>query len=156
MAIALAALLGLVLGCFLNLIIQRLPTTRPLFRRPHCVRCGQGLSWEDVPLVGFLVQRGRCRHCGQPIPQFFPLVELLTALVLAALVWRYGVTWRAGLYAFFSLALIVTLFLDWLRHEIYYIILLPGTVIALLSSLFPARGLGFTDSLTQGIESCLR
>jgi leader peptidase (prepilin peptidase)/N-methyltransferase len=101
-----------------------------------------------VPLVGFLAQRGRCRHCGQPIPKVFPLVELLTALSFVALVWRYGVTWLAGLYAFFSLALIVTLFLDWLRHEIYYIVLLPGTIIALLSSLLPARNLSFTNSLS--------
>lgn len=147
MAIALAALLGLVLGGLLNLVIQRLPTPQPFLRRLHCVHCGHVLSWEAVPLVGFLAQRGRCRYCGQPIPRFFPLVELLTALTFGALVWRHGVTWLAVLYAFFGLALIVTLFLDWLRHEIYYIVLLPTTVVALLSSLFPARGLGFTNSL---------
>lgn len=147
MTIALAALAGLLLGGVLNVIIQRLPTPQPFFRGLHCVRCGHALSWEAVPLVGFLVQRGRCRHCGQPIPKVFPLVELLTALSFAILVWRYGLTWLAGLYAFFSLALIITLFLDWLRHEIYYIILLPGTIVALLSSLFPVRGLGFTNSL---------
>jgi len=131
----------------LNVVIQRLPTTHSLFRRPRCARCQHDLGWEAVPLVGYLAQRGRCRHCGQAIPKVFPLVELLTALAWALLVWRYGVTWQAALYAFFSLALIVTLFLDWLRHEIYYIILLPGTTIALLSSLLPAAHLDFRDSL---------
>lgn len=147
MAIALAALLGLALGAGLNYIIRRLPTTRPLFRRPHCVRCGQPLTWEALPLVGFLLQRGRCRHCGQPIPKEFPLVELLTAAAFAALVWQHGVTWRAGLYAFFSLLLVITLFLDWLRHEIYYIILLPGTMVALFAPLLPFLGLDFRSSL---------
>jgi leader peptidase (prepilin peptidase)/N-methyltransferase len=146
-AIVLAGLLGLLSGTVLNIIIQRLPTGRPLFRRPHCVHCGQALSWEAVPLVGYLVQRGRCRHCGKSIPKVFPLVELLTAASLALLVWRYGVSWLTGLYAFFSLLLVITLFLDWLRHEIYYIVLLPGTAVALLSALIPARGLDFRSSL---------
>jgi len=146
-AIALAALLGVALGAGLNYIIRRLPTTRPLLRRPHCVRCGQGLTWEAIPLVGFLLQRGRCRHCGQPIPKEFPLVELLTAAAFAALVWQHGVTWRASLYAFFSLLLVITLFLDWLRHEIYYIILLPGTMVALFAPLLPFLGLDFRSSL---------
>jgi leader peptidase (prepilin peptidase)/N-methyltransferase len=156
-AIVLAGLLGLLLGGALNVVIQRLPGSRPLFRRPRCTRCGHDLSWEAVPLVGYLAQRGRCRHCGQPILKFFPLVELLTAAAFVVLAWRATAAWswqgaplppwRAVLYAFFVLALVVTLFLDWLRHEIYYIILLPGTAVALLASLVPALGLDFRSSL---------
>jgi leader peptidase (prepilin peptidase)/N-methyltransferase len=100
-----------------------------------------------LPLAGYLLQRGRCRHCQQPISKSFPLVEVVTAAALALLVWRHGVTWLAALYAFFVLVLVVTLFLDWLRHEIYYVILLPGTAVALLCSLVPGRGLDFRSSL---------
>lgn len=147
MEIVLAAAVGLVFGGVLNLVIQRLPTTRPLFRRPHCTHCGHPLSWEAIPLAGYLLQRGRCRHCQQPIQKSFPLVELLTAASFALLVWRYGPTWLTALYAFFVLVLVVTLFLDWLRHEIYYVVLLPGTAVALLGSLVPGLGLDFRSSL---------
>ncbi len=132
-----AGLVGLLVGAALNLVIQRLPRGRPLFRRPRCTRCSQPLSWEAVPLLGYLLQRGRCRHCGKPLPRFFPAVEALTAAALAALVLRHGLSWLALLYALFSVALVVTLFLDWLRHEIYYLVLLPTTALALLSPLLP-------------------
>ena len=147
MYVVLAGLVGLLLGGVLNLVIQRLPPGRPLFAWPHCTRCGHPLSWEALPLVGFLLQRGRCRYCGEPIRKEFPLVELLTAASFVVLIWRHGVSWLALLYAFFSLALIATLFLDWLRHEIYYIVLLPGTAVALFSSLIPGLGLDFRSSL---------
>jgi leader peptidase (prepilin peptidase)/N-methyltransferase len=146
-SILLAGLVGLFLGGALNVVIQRLPRARPLFSRPHCTRCGHSLAWEALPLVGYLVQRGRCRHCRKPIHKVFPLVELLTTASFAVLVWRHGVTWLTLLYAFFLLALIVTLFLDWLRHEIYYVVLLPGTAVALFSSLIPGLGLDFRSSL---------
>lgn len=132
-----AGLIGLLLGFFLNLIIRRMPRNRPLFGRPRCTRCGHPLSWETVPLLGFLWQRGRCRHCGKMLPRFFPAVEALTAGTLAALVLRHGLSWLALLYALFGAALIVTLFLDWLHHEIYYLVLLPTTALALLSPLLP-------------------
>ena len=147
MEIAVAALAGLILGGVLNLVIQRLPRGRPFFRRPHCTRCGQPLSWEALPLLGYLWQRGRCRHCARPIRKSFILVELLTAASLALIVWRHGVTWKAGLFAFFVLVLVITLFLDWLRHEIYYIVILPGTAVALLTALLPGLGPGFLSAL---------
>jgi leader peptidase (prepilin peptidase)/N-methyltransferase len=147
-AIALAGLLGLLLGGALNLLIQRLPRTRPLLGRPHCLRCGQPLSWEAIPLLGYLLQRGRCRHCHAPLALCCPAVEVLTAATWAALVWQHGVSWLALLYGLFSLALIVTLFLDWLRHEIYYLVLLPATALALLAPLLPIDPrLGFLSSL---------
>ncbi|MGB9724464.1 MAG: prepilin peptidase [Chloroflexia bacterium] len=136
--IALAAFLGLFLGTLLGVLIQRLPREDHLrlFRRPRCTRCGQPLGWELVPLLGYLLQRGRCRHCGKPIPVFFPLVELLTGTVFALLVWRHGPSGTAGLYAVFSLALILTLFLDWLHRDIYYLIIIPPAALALLSPLW--------------------
>jgi len=135
LTIVLAAVIGLVLGSALSVVIRRLPRGLGLFRRLRCTRCGHPLAWEAAPLAGYLVQRGRCRHCGRPIPAFFPLTELLTSAVLALLVWRHGATLLAGLYACFSLALILTLFVDWLHHDIYYLILLPTTALALIAPL---------------------
>jgi leader peptidase (prepilin peptidase)/N-methyltransferase len=129
----LGALVGLLCGGGLNLVIYRLPRSRPLFRRPRCTGCGRPLSWEAIPLAGYLLQRGRCRHCGERIPRSFPLVEGLTALVFGALAGRLGWTPLAALYGVFALALILTLFLDWLHRDIYYLILLPATALALLA-----------------------
>lgn len=129
------ASLGLFCGGLLGFIVYRLPRGRPLFARPHCSACRAPLSWEAIPLVGFLLQRGRCRRCGSPIPRFFPLVEGLTALTFGLIVGRLGWSGLAALYAAFALALILTLFLDWLHRDIYYIVLLPATALALLAPL---------------------
>jgi leader peptidase (prepilin peptidase)/N-methyltransferase len=134
MSIVLAVVVGLAVGTALNLLLYRIPREQRLLRRPHCVRCGHPLGWEALPLLGFLLQRGRCRHCQRAIPWFFPLVELLTALSFAILVWRHGLSALAALYAFFALILILTLFLDWQHRYIYYIIVLPATTVALLGS----------------------
>jgi leader peptidase (prepilin peptidase)/N-methyltransferase len=68
-------------GSFLGVLIRRLPADQPVvFSRSVCAHCGTRLAWLDlIPLVSFLISRGRCRHCGQPIGLFHPLVELATA-----------------------------------------------------------------------------
>lgn len=131
----LGALLGLFCGGLLGIVIYRLPRGRPLFVRPRCTACRAPLSWEALPLAGFLLQRGRCRRCGSPIPRFFPLVEGLTALTFGLIVGRLGWSGLAALYSVFALALILTLFLDWLHRDIYYIVLVPATALALLAPL---------------------
>jgi prepilin signal peptidase PulO-like enzyme (type II secretory pathway) len=135
--VALAAAIGLLCGGLANLIIYRLPRQQHLLRRPRCTRCEHPLGWEAIPLAGYLLQRGRCRHCDRALSPHFILVELLTTACFAVLAWRISIQtpWDAfmvGLYAFFSLALIVTLFIDWLHRDIYYIVLLPTIVIAVL------------------------
>lgn len=131
-----AALVGLVLGSALNVILYRFPRGLSMFRRLHCTQCGHPLTWEAFPLIGYLIQRGRGRHCRRPLPRYFPLVELLTAASFAVLVWRLHLGLLTGLYAWFSLTLILTLFLDWQHHYIYYIVLIPTTAVALLAHLF--------------------
>ena len=86
--IALAAVLGAVVGSFLNVVIHRVPLGR-VARGPgsHCPSCGTPLApYDNVPVVSWLVLRGRCRHCGAPISPRYPLVELLTAVAFAAVV----------------------------------------------------------------------
>ena len=76
-----AALLGACVGSFLNVVAWRLPREESLIQPgSHCPRCGTSLSWfENVPVLGWLLLRGRCRHCGAAISARYPLVELLTA-----------------------------------------------------------------------------
>lgn len=77
----LAALLGACVGSFLNVVAWRLPRQESLLRPgSHCPRCGTPLAWfENLPVLGWLALRGRCRHCGAGIAIRYPLVELFTA-----------------------------------------------------------------------------
>lgn len=79
--VPLATLLGACVGSFLNVVAWRLPRQESLlWPGSHCPRCGATLAWYDnIPLLGWLLLRGRCRHCQQPIAWRYPLVELLTA-----------------------------------------------------------------------------
>ena len=76
-----AAILGACIGSFLNVVAWRLPRQESVVLPPsHCPRCGTQLQWFDnVPVVGWLLLRGHCRHCGAPISPRYPLVELLSA-----------------------------------------------------------------------------
>lgn len=128
-----AAGLGLLVGSFLNVVILRLPRklewqwrreARDILEEPeiydppppgivvessHCPHCKHKLSWfENIPLISWLVLRGRCRHCKVPISPQYPLVELLTAVLVVASVWRFGFGWQgfgASLLSCFLVAL---------------------------------------------------
>ncbi len=77
----LAALFGACVGSFLNVVAWRLPREESIVLPPsHCPRCGSRLHWyENLPVLSWLLLRGRCGHCGAPISSRYPLVELLTA-----------------------------------------------------------------------------
>ena len=128
-----AAALGLLLGSFLNVVILRLPRrlewewkrdAREVLEEPeiydppppgivversHCPHCKTPLSWyENIPLFSWLALRGKCRHCKAPISPQYPLVELLTALLAVASVWRFGFGWQgfgASLFSCYLVAL---------------------------------------------------
>jgi leader peptidase (prepilin peptidase)/N-methyltransferase len=94
-------LVGLALGSFLNVCIDRLPAGQSLFTpRSQCPACGVLLATRDlVPVFSFLLLRGRCRHCSAPIPPRVLLVEAGTALSLFALWARWSASLVAGLLA---------------------------------------------------------
>ena len=79
--VPLVALLGACVGSFLNVVAWRLPRQESLlWPASHCPRCGTSLRWYDnLPIIGWLLLQGRCRHCRQPISRRYPLVELLSA-----------------------------------------------------------------------------
>lgn len=127
-----AAALGLVVGSFINVVILRLPRrmewqwkrdAREILEQPeiydppppgiavepsHCPHCKTRLRWyENIPLLSWLVQGGKCRHCGAGISLQYPLVELLTMLLTLACVWRFGFGWQgfgAMLFTWFLVA----------------------------------------------------
>ena len=108
-----AGVLGAVIGSFLNVCILRWPAEQSVVRPPsRCPRCGSGLAWYDnVPVFSWLVLRGRCRRCREPISIQYPLVELATALIWAGAAWRWGFTLetlRAALLGTLLLGILMT------------------------------------------------
>ncbi len=92
-----AGLLGLVLGSFLNVCILRWPKDESVVRPPsRCPGCGSGIAWYDnIPVVSWLLLRGKCRKCGERISIQYPLVELATGLLWAWMAWRHGASLEA-------------------------------------------------------------
>lgn len=112
--IVMAGLLGLVFGSFLNVCIVRwgAEPKQSVVRPPsRCPRCGAGLRpYENIPVVSWLLLRGRCRSCGLPISAMYPLVELATGAIWAFMAWRYGITLQAlGGAVFFTILLGIAL-----------------------------------------------
>jgi leader peptidase (prepilin peptidase)/N-methyltransferase len=129
--IVIVFLAGLLVGSLLNIIIIRLPREHNLLGWPRCTRTGEPLAWwQLVPLVGWLVQRGRARD-GRLLHWIYPLVELLTATVLALLYARYSFSPTFFYLAFVCAILIVTGAIDWLHRWIYTFVML-GSVLAVL------------------------
>lgn len=94
---AVAGVLGLVLGSFLNVCILRWPRDESVVRPPsRCPGCGSGIAWYDnIPVGSWVLLRGKCRKCGERISIQYPLVELATGLLWAWMAWRHGVTLEA-------------------------------------------------------------
>ena len=126
-----AGVFGLLIGSFLNVVILRLPvrldalwqqearevlgldtSTEPLppgivRERSHCPHCKHPLAAHDnIPLFSWLLLGGRCRYCRASISIQYPLVEALTALLSAIIVWKFGPTWAALAGLFFTWALV--------------------------------------------------
>ena len=144
----LAGLFGLMVGSFLNVCSLRWPQDESVVSPPsHCPRCGEAVRWYDnVPVVSWLVLRGRCRWCRGPISIQYPLVELATGLVWAGVFAAHGATWEAARGAVF----LTILFGVSLSDARFYIIpdefSLGGTAVGLTLSFLPG-GVGFLQSL---------
>lgn len=134
---ALAGVVGLLIGSFLNVVIYRLPKMlerqwaaecaeingQPtnggtpfnlVAPRSHCRSCGHQLRWfENIPVASYLALRGRCAACKAPISPRYPLVELVTAALFAACVWRWGATTAGLAWCGFSAALLALALIDW-------------------------------------------
>jgi leader peptidase (prepilin peptidase)/N-methyltransferase len=110
---------GLLVGSFLNVVIHRLPRGESIVRgRSMCPKCAAKIhAYDNVPLVSWLLLRGRCRACGWRIPARYPLVELLTGVSAAAAAWTSGLTLTAlWVFAFLAIMIAIT-FIDW-EHQI--------------------------------------
>lgn len=163
-----AGLLGLMVGSFLNVVIHRLPimmergwrrecrafleldaSDEPaeaynlVVPRSGCPHCGKLITAaENIPVVSYVLLRGRCSGCGAGISPRYPAVELLTALLSVAVAWRFGVTWQAAAALGLTWSLVALSFIDLDRQLLPDSITQPLLWIGLFLSLFPI----FADS----------
>ena len=143
--IVLAGVLGLIIGSFLNVVVWRLPRGESLSHPDSaCPHCGHPIRWWDnIPVVSWLVLRGRCRDCAGPIATRYPLVELGTGLAFAGVSWWLLTTWApATPFAAFVLTAVAFLYLaavsialgliDLDTHRLLDVIVLPSYVVGAL------------------------
>jgi leader peptidase (prepilin peptidase)/N-methyltransferase len=133
------ALLGLAVGSFLNVCIDRLPQNKSIAYPPsHCEACQHKLSAKDlIPVLSYLRLRGRCRYCQISIPRKLLWVELVTAVIFALLYWHYGLSPELGVMAFYACLFIVIFVIDLEHSLILNKVVYPTMVVALLLSLYP-------------------
>ena len=162
-AIALAGLLGLIVGSFLNVVILRLPTrlmhdwrqqSRELLElegddnslvppgivleRSHCPHCKHLLGpLDNIPLLSWLLLRGHCRYCGATISMQYPIVELLCCICSAIVMWKFGFGWQAGAALVLTWTLIALAGIDVRTQLLPDQLTLPLLWLGLVLSLFP-------------------
>jgi leader peptidase (prepilin peptidase) / N-methyltransferase len=163
---AYTAFFGLFVGSFLNVVILRLPVMlhrswetqclelkghesnehvehfNLLFPRSRCPKCSHQISaFENIPVLSYLLQRGRCRHCQAKISIRYPLIELLTALLSGIVAWHYGFGWETLFALLLTWSLISLTFID-IDHQ-----LLPDDIT--LPFLWLGLGLSLFDIFTD-------
>lgn len=129
-------LFGLVIGSFLNVCIHRLPRGESVVSpRSRCPRCGRLIpAWENIPLLSYVMLRGRCGGCRAPIGWIYPAVEILTPVALYLLYLKFGLSIPLAVNALLFCLLIVLAFIDLFQRILPDVLTLGGTAAAFLLS----------------------
>lgn len=185
MATLLGALLGLVIGSFLNVVIHRTPlileqqwlagaasspeestltATSPSAAatfnlatpRSHCPHCHQTLAWWDnLPIVSFLLLKGRCRHCHALIGWRYPMVEILTALLVAWCFDHWGLSWQGLAWSGLACTLVALAGIDWDTTLLPDHLTQPLTWAGLILAAWDVTGIPLTASLWGAVAGYL-
>ncbi len=131
-------LLGLFVGSFLNVCIDRLPRGQSIIHpRSHCAACNRKLGNLDViPIFSYLWLRGRCRYCRAHIPIRLPIVEGMTGLLFALLYWKFGLGLELGISLIYASLLTAIFVIDLENQLVLDKVIYPGMALALAFSFF--------------------
>lgn len=149
---------GLIIGSFLNCLIWRLHEKEGLMNRSYCPKCRKQIAWYDnIPILSFIMLKGKCRHCGKPIAWQYPAVELSTGWLFATAYYlNYGGMIDDKLFIvqllrdWFIIAVMIVIFIYDLRwSEILDKVTLPACLAALIINL--ALGFSLWNLLISGI-----
>jgi leader peptidase (prepilin peptidase)/N-methyltransferase len=132
---ALALAPGLALGSFLNVVAARVPRRVSIVTPASaCLACKTPIEWRDnIPLVSWVLLRGRCRNCGTPISPLYPAVELATALLVAACVLEFGLSAEMLVASFFCAVLVAVTATDLTHRIIPNRIVLPAFAVIVVA-----------------------
>lgn len=132
------AILGLAVGSFLNVCMDRLPKEESVLLRPsHCEACNRRLKPRDLfPLLSYIWLRGRCRYCGARIPVRLPVVELATGAIFALLAWHYGLGPQLVMALVYACFFEVIFVIDLEHRLVLYVVVFPAMALAFIFSFF--------------------
>ncbi len=135
-SLLIAGLFGAVIGSFLNVCIHRLPRQESIiWPASHCPACGNRIAFYDnVPLLSYLLLRGRCRACRTPISFRYPIIEAANATGYAVIFWYFGPAWSTAVYAILFSSLLVVTGTDLSHKIIPNVVTLPGIFLGLLGA----------------------
>jgi leader peptidase (prepilin peptidase) / N-methyltransferase len=155
-----AGLLGLAIGSFLNVVVWRVPRRQSLSNPPSaCPKCGHAIRWHDnVPVLGWLLLRGRCRDCAEPISPRYPLVEGFTGLAFAAIALAVGAdtaaVWALPAYLYLAAVSIALTLIDLDTQTLPNRVVLPslgvGAVLLAVASLGTGEWMSLVTALVGG------
>jgi leader peptidase (prepilin peptidase)/N-methyltransferase len=149
---ALLALLGLLVGSFLNVCIYRIVRDLSVVTpRSFCPECGAGIAWFDnIPVISYLLLRGKCRHCATTIGVRYPAVELLTAVAFGLVGARYGIHPASLKWCVFEALLIALFFTDLEERLLPDELTIGGAVAGLLFATFVHVPGAFSELILSG------
>jgi leader peptidase (prepilin peptidase) / N-methyltransferase len=155
-ACAFMAVLGAIIGSFLNVVIHRLPREQSIvFPNSACPKCRNAIkAYDNIPIISYLILRGRCRNCGAHISSRYPLVEALTAALFAAVTWHDGASFALAFDVAFAASMLALIFIDAEHMLLPNAITYPGIPFALLARILVPYlvGPGHFDDLPQLIN----
>jgi leader peptidase (prepilin peptidase) / N-methyltransferase len=134
-ACALMGVIGAMIGSFLNVVIHRLPREQSIvFPNSTCPRCSARIkAYDNIPILSFLILRGKCRACGSRISPRYPAVEALTALLFVAVTWHDGLSFALAFDVAFTASILALLFIDAEHMILPNAITYPGILFALIT-----------------------
>lgn len=134
---AVSGAVGAIVGSFLNVVIHRVPREQSIvLPSSKCPKCRAEIKpYDNVPVISYLILRGRCRSCGVRISPRYPAVEALTALLFAAVTWHDGLSYALAFDLAFVAAMIALIFIDAEHMILPNVITYPGVLFALLTRL---------------------
>ncbi len=149
MILILAFILGITLGSFLNVLIYRLPRDISIVHPgSHCPQCKYPVKpYDNIPILSYLILRGKCRHCGTRISPRYMLVEILAGLLAVLSIYFFGLNVKGIAAAYLSLVFIAVFFIDLEFTIIPDFFTYPGIVLGLLVSFIPGAFVNWLESL---------
>jgi len=151
-ALVFVSTIGALIGSFLNVVIHRVPREESIvFPNSRCPSCGTAIRpYDNLPVLSFLILRGRCRACGVSIPKRYPAVEALTAVLFGLVFLHDGLTLALPFDLIFVAALVALIFIDAEHMILPDVITLPGILFALIVRAFVPNTYGLSF-LSEGI-----